>query len=150
MSHLSGIVFVQALRAWLQASAEEAGGWAGALRDRRIAQALSLIHRDYARDWTVAALARKTGLSRTAFAARFTALVGEPPAAYLTRWRMQAAATRLRGSTDPLGEIAEQVGYQTEAALSKAFRRHFGIAPGAYRRGAAPASPPLPLRTATG
>src|SRR5207253_4752553 len=138
ISRLTDVVFVQALRAWIESQPEGVGGWLGALRDRQIAAALGQIHRQPERDWSVARLASTVGMSRSSFAARFTALVGEAPLAYLTRWRMHLAGELLRGRDLSVSEIAGRVGYESEAAFSKAFKREAGISPGAYR-------PPEPL-----
>jgi AraC-like DNA-binding protein len=123
------------LRAWLEAQPTAAAeGWASALGDSAVAPALTAIHADPAAVWTVESLARKAGLSRAAFARRFTALVGEPPMAYLTRWRMTTAAKRLRESDVPVATVAVHAGYGSEFAFAKAFKREYGLAPGAYRR----------------
>ena len=106
----------------------------GALRDRHVGAALALVHRSPDRDWTNASLAEAVGMSRSRFAARFTALVGEPPVTYLSRWRLETAAGLLQDGALGLGEIASRVGYESEAAFSKAFRRRFGAPPGAWRR----------------
>ena len=134
VSRLTDVVFVQVLRAWIESLPEGQGGWMGALRDRQVGAALALVHRSPEREWTNAVLAEAVGMSRSRFAARFTALVGEPPLAYVTRWRLETAAALLRDSALSLGELAQRVGYDSEAALSKAFRRRFGAPPGAYRR----------------
>lgn len=124
------------LRAWLEDQpATAADSWATALRDPAIAPALAAIHEDPAEQWTVEALAARAGLSRAAFARRFTALVGEPPLGYLTRWRMTAAARLLREGDVPLSTIAARTGYGSEFAFGKAFKREYGLAPGHYRRG---------------
>ncbi|MHA1524782.1 MAG: helix-turn-helix transcriptional regulator [Alphaproteobacteria bacterium] len=109
-------------------------GWLGALRDPRVGHALALIHEAPARAWSIGALASNVAMSRSAFASRFKALVGETPIQYLTRWRMHRAAHYLR--TNGLGvlEVAERVGYQSSATFSKAFKRHIGAAPATYRR----------------
>ena len=125
------LVFV--VRAWLDAQPVGAGGWFGALRDPAIAKALSLIHGQPDAAWSVDALARRVAQSRATFARRFTQLVGETPVAYLTRWRMCLAAKLLCESDATLDEIASRVGYETGAALSKAFRRSYGRSPGAFR-----------------
>jgi transcriptional regulator GlxA family with amidase domain len=123
------------LRAWLEEQpTAEARGWAAALRDPAIAAALSAIHGDPSAPWTVAALATRAGLSRAGFARRFTEQVGEPPLAYLTRWRMTCAAKLLRESDTPLSTVATRTGYGSEYALGKAFKREYGLAPGHYRR----------------
>jgi AraC-like DNA-binding protein len=124
------LVFV--LRAWLD-SQTIADGWFGALRDPAIAKSLSLIHRDPGAPWSVEWLAREVAQSRATFARRFVALVGEPPLAYLTRWRMCLAAKLLCESDTSLDEVAARVGYETTAAFSKAFRRSHGESPGRFR-----------------
>ena len=108
--------------------------WAGAFSDAGIVGALERIHADPARDWTVESLAREVGLWRAAFARRFARAVGEPPLAYLTRWGMSTAGRLLRESDLTLAAVAQRVGYTSEFAFSKAFKRDFGIAPSAYRR----------------
>ncbi|MEU8526487.1 MULTISPECIES: AraC family transcriptional regulator [Streptomyces] len=123
------------LRAWLESQPPAAAaGWAAALGDSAVAPALAAIHADPSVAWTVDALADRAGLSRAAFARRFTALVGEPPMAYLTRWRMTTAARLLRESEDPLTVVAARTGYGSEYAFAKAFKREYGQAPGGYRR----------------
>jgi transcriptional regulator GlxA family with amidase domain len=130
---------VQVLRAWLESLPEGRGGWLGALRDRHVGAALALVHRSPERAWTNAALAEAVGMSRSRFAARWSALVGEPPLGYLSRWRLATAAGLLQDGALSIGEIAARVGYESEAAFSKAFRRRFGAPPGAWRRRAAAA-----------
>ncbi|WP_422771572.1 AraC family transcriptional regulator [Plantactinospora sp. WMMC1484] len=124
------------LRAWYDRAPQpgDGPGWAAALRDPVTGAALRAIHRDPAHPWTVAALAAEAGLSRAPFARRFTALLGQPPLAYLTWWRMTTAARLLRESDTPLTTIAGRVGYASEFALGAAFKRRYGIAPGRYRR----------------
>jgi AraC-like DNA-binding protein len=145
ISLLTEIIFVQAVRAWMEDQPAGEGGWLRALRDPQIGAALELIHRAPERSWSVAALAREVAMSRSPFAARFTALVGEPPLAYLTRWRMHRAARLLQSDHLTVSEIAELVGYESAAAFSKAFKRRFGVPPGAHRQPAVPAtaSPPV-------
>ena len=137
VSRLTDVIFVQVLRAFTLSLPEGRGGWMGALRDGQVGAALAHIHRSPERDWTNAALAEAVGMSRSRFAARFSALVGEPPLTYLSRWRLETAAGLLQDGPLSLGEIASRVGYESEAAFSKAFRRRFGVPPGAYRRQAA-------------
>ncbi len=134
IDRLTDIIFVQAVRLWVDSQPAAQAGWLGALRDRQIGTALQLIHREPARDWSVSSLAVNVAMSRSPFAARFTQLVGEPPLSYITRWRMHLAANLLTDDDLTLSEIAERVGYDSEAAFSKAFKRRFGLAPGAYRR----------------
>ncbi|MGW1108850.1 AraC family transcriptional regulator [Streptomyces sp. NPDC002540] len=123
------------LRAWLDDQpAAAAQGWAAALGDPAVAPALSAIHDDPSVQWTVESLAARAGLSRAAFARRFASLVGEPPMAYLTRWRLTTAARLLRESNAPLAMVAARTGYGSEFSFAKAFRREYGLAPGGYRR----------------
>ncbi|KXK60389.1 AraC family transcriptional regulator [Micromonospora rosaria] len=125
------------LRAWLDqhpAPGAATTGWAAALKDPATAAALQAIHHDPARPWTVATLAAEAGLSRAAFARRFTALLGQPPLTYLTWWRMTTAARLLHQSDTPLSAIAGRVGYTSEFAFAHAFKRRYGTAPGRYRR----------------
>ncbi len=128
-------LFVYILRAWLREQPEGSGGWLGALRDPQIRKALALIHDSPQAPWTVESLARSVAMSRAAFAKRFTELVGEPPLAYVTRWRMDLAAKLLRESMEPVSRIAGRVGYISETAFAKAFRRRRNVAPGQYRYG---------------
>lgn len=119
------------LRAWMDEQAE--AGWPAALRDQSIAAALRVLHADPARPWTVEELGAEGGLSRSAFSRRFTALVGQPPLAYLTWWRMTSAARLLREQHLTLAAVAKKVGYRSEYAFGIAFKREYGIAPGKYR-----------------
>ena len=123
------------LRAWLEGQATgAAAGWALALSDPAVAPALTAMHDDPSAPWTVQSLAALSGLSRAPFARRFTALIGEPPLTYLTRWRMTTAARLLRSSDSPLSAVAGKAGYGSEFAFAKAFKREYGLAPGRYRR----------------
>ena len=135
---LSDVLFIQIVRAHIASLQNGAGGWLSALGDPQVGAALGLIHDRPERPWTVASLAAEVALSRSAFAARFNALVGEPPLHYVTRWRMQKAASLLRSghpaARSGLAEIAARVGYESEAAFNKAFKRWFGSAPGANRQ----------------
>jgi AraC-like DNA-binding protein len=134
ITRLADILVIQAIRAWLESEPGARPGWLGALHDRYIAHAIGLIHAEPARDWTVATLAHELAMSRSAFAARFTALVGEPVMAYVTRWRMQVAMTALREERTTIAELASRLGYRSEAAFARAFKRETGMAPGAVRR----------------
>lgn len=133
MSRLADILLVQALRTHIAASQCREHGLC-AIADPQIGKALSLLHERPAEPWTVESLATAVALSRSGFAARFSALVGEPPLEYLARWRMTKAAQFLRESELSLGEVAAAVGYQSEASFNRAFKRWGGSAPGAYRR----------------
>jgi AraC-like DNA-binding protein len=135
VARLTEALFVEVARAWIAGSEGQSGALVAALRDRRIATALAAIHAEPGKEWTVAALAQKVGMSRSGFALTFAELVGATPVAYVMRWRLYAAKVLLRESDDGVARIAERVGYDSEASLSKAFRRHFGVPPGAYRRG---------------
>jgi AraC-like DNA-binding protein len=103
------------------------------MKDPFVSRALSLLHSRVTRDWTVDDLGREVGLSRSALADRFTRLIGEPPIRYLARWRLQVAAHQLRSSDTPLARIAEQVGYESESAFNRAFKRNFGMPPATWR-----------------
>lgn len=133
---LMDLILVYLLRAWLgeQAQRGPEAGWAAALNDAALAAALHQMHRHPQRPWTVEALAGAAGLSRTAFARRFTATVGQPPLAYLTWWRLSSGARLLITTGAPLAAVARQVGYGSEFAFATAFRRQFGVAPGRFRR----------------
>lgn len=133
MPRLIDTLFVYILRAWLRDQPEGSYGWLGALRDPQIRRALSLIHESPQVPWTVESLAHAAAMSRAAFAKRFAELVGEPPLAYVTRWRMDIAAKLLRESREPVARIASRVGYLSETAFAKAFRRRCKMPPGAYR-----------------
>lgn len=135
ITRLADILIIQALRSWIETDPAARTGWLGALQDRQIGRAIALIHRDPARDWSVAALADEVAMSRSAFAARFTELVDEPAMRYVTRWRMQIALDLLTGDDLSVGEVALRLGYQSEAAFSRAFKRSVGVSPGAVRRG---------------
>jgi len=136
IARLSDILFIQVVREYFnsQMSAGVTNRWVGALKDPQIGMAITNIHRRPESAWTVAALASQVGMSRSAFAARFTELVGEPPLRYVAGWRAHKAAWYLRTSDEKLSEIARRVGYESETALSRAFRRFMGTTPGAYRK----------------
>ncbi|WP_116213162.1 AraC family transcriptional regulator [Streptomyces olivoreticuli] len=119
---------------WLEERPDRTAGWAGALGDPAVTAALHALHGAPAHPWTVEELAARAGLSRAAFARRFTALVGRPPLAYLTWWRMTTAGRLLREADAPLRTVAERAGYASEFAFAKAFKREYGVAPGRYRR----------------
>jgi AraC-like DNA-binding protein len=133
LNRLTELLFIQVIRLWIDQQAEVSVGWVGALHDPPISAALGLIHQSPAHKWTVSELAEAVALSRSAFSARFTKLVGEPPMTYLTRWRM-LKATRLLKNDVGMETIAELLGYESEAAFRKAFKREIGIPPAQYRR----------------
>lgn len=134
ITRLADILVIQAIRTWIDSVREEECGWIAALHDRQIGKAMSLMHRQPERDWRVESLAREVGLSRSGFAARFTALVGEPALQYLTGLRMQLAYRELRETGDTLAQIAQRVGYNSEPAFNRAFKRVVGVPPGAARK----------------
>ena len=133
IDRLIDVLFVQVIRAWSRDGRGTGTSWLHALRDPVVARALAVLHARPAAPWTIDALAREVSLSRATLTRRFTKLVGEPPLAYLTRWRMDLAARQLRESGDAVSSIAHGVGYTSEFAFSRAFTRLRGIAPGRYR-----------------
>jgi AraC-like DNA-binding protein len=133
ITRLSDVLVIQAIRDWMENDPAARTGWLGALQDPQIGRALALVHLDPAREWTVAALAAEAMMSRSAFAARFTALVGEPAMQYVTRWRMHTALGWLDDDGVTVAELAGRLGYRSEAAFSRAFKRIVGVAPGGAR-----------------
>jgi len=132
---LVDLMFVQLIRAWFKAQPDDKVGWVGALRDSSIGHALRLIHQYPADPWTVESLARTVGMSRSKFSARFQSLVGSPPLKYLTQLRMHLAANALKRDVGlSLAQVASQVGYDSESSFGRAFKRHFRVSPGAFRR----------------
>ena len=134
ITRLADILVIQAIRSWMEEDSAAQSGWLGALKDPQIGRAISLIHRDPARAWTLASLASEVAMSRSAFSARFSELVGEPAMQYVTRWRMHVAMTWLKEDGAGLVELANRLGYQSEAAFSRAFKRIIGTSPGAVRK----------------
>jgi AraC-like DNA-binding protein len=133
VNRLAEVLFIQMTRAFVASEMNDRPGWLSALGDRQIGSALQLIHRDVGHHWTVAELADAVNLSRSGFAHRFRELVGEAPMEYLTSWRMFKACRMLRGSDHRLGQIAQLLGYESDAAFNRAFRRVIGQTPGEYR-----------------
>jgi len=134
LARLSELMLVQAIRLYIEALPETAEGWLSGLRDPMVGRALQLIHGAPARDWTIESLARSAGVSRSVLAERFARLVGHPPMAYLARWRMQLAAHALQEPGASISAIAADVGYESEAAFNRAFKRVVGMPPGSWRR----------------
>jgi AraC-like DNA-binding protein len=133
LERLLDLLLVLALRAWCAQPGSAFPAWYGALADPAVGRALRLLHDEPARRWTVAALAAEVGLSRAAFAARFARLVGEPPLAYLTGWRMSLGADLLRDTGDTVAAVARAVGYADPFAFSAAFKRTRGVSPSTWR-----------------
>ncbi|MDW9973046.1 helix-turn-helix domain-containing protein [Sinorhizobium meliloti] len=134
LAKLAELLFVEAVCRYVRSLPPEASGWLAGLRDRAVGRALALLHSRMTHPWTTEELAQQIGLSRSAFAERFTSIMGEPPMRYLANWRMQIAAQRLRGSHEPIARIAFEIGYESEAAFNRAFRRTFEMPPTAWRK----------------
>ncbi|MGI9645287.1 MAG: AraC family transcriptional regulator, partial [Ilumatobacteraceae bacterium] len=134
VTRLSDVLVIQAIRSWIATDPAARPGWLGALQDPRIGHAIAMIHREPERDWSVASLAREVAMSRSSFSARFSELVGESAMQYVTRWRMQLAVDLLGEGELPIAAIADRLGYGSEAAFSRAFKRTMGEPPGAARR----------------
>ncbi len=133
LSRLTEVLFVEVLRSWITSLRPGEGGWLGAMGDPHIGPALQLIHERPDRPWTLQELGNQVGLGRSAFSARFTKLVGQPMQRYLIARRMAEAAFLLESSDEAIARIASRVGYETSAAFSKLFHRHYGLSPGRYR-----------------
>ena len=138
ITRLADVLVIQMIRSWIDSEPSADRGWFAAIRDKQIGCALTSIHRDPAKQWTVESLAREASMSRSAFSARFTELVGESAMRYLTWWRMQLAHMQLRESSEPLFTLASRLGYQSEAAFCRAFKRVFGVPTGSVRRAVNP------------
>lgn len=134
LEKVSELLFVEAVRRYVESLPDAHTGWLAGLRDQHVARALALIHRDLARPWTVDDLGREVGLSRSALADRFMRRLAIPPIQYLARRRMEVAMQKLRHTNASLAQIAETIGYESEAAFSRAFKRAMGSAPGTWRR----------------
>jgi AraC-like DNA-binding protein len=134
ITRLADILLIQTIRLWIEQDAATQKGWLGALRDRQLGRALFLIHRHPEQPWTVESLATEVAMSRAGFAARFKEMVGESPMQYVTRGKMHLALTWLKEDDAPLSQLAPRLGYQSEAAFSRAFKRCIGVAPGGIRR----------------
>ena len=134
LAKLSELLFVEAVRRYAETLPQGQTGWLAGLRDPHVARALALLHHDITRPWNVDDLSREVGLSRSALADRFTSLIGMPPMHYVANWRMQVATQKLRNTSASLAQVADSVGYGSEAAFSRAFKKAFGIAPATWRR----------------
>jgi AraC-like DNA-binding protein len=138
LARLSEFLFMEVLRWQLRSSSQSSFGWLGGLHDPHVGRALQLMHAAPARDWTVQSLAREAALSRAALAKKFVDLVGQSPMQYLAAWRMHLARSLLRDSKLSVGDIAERVGYESEAAFNRAFNRAVGTPPATWRRSSLP------------
>lgn len=134
LAKLAELMFVEALRGHLARLPSEERGWLAGVRDAQVGAALQVMHGRPADPWTLEHLAREVGMSRSSFAERFTSYVRIPPMQHLSRWRLPLAAHMLESGTVNVAQAASRVGYQSEAAFNRAFRRHVGEAPGAWRR----------------
>jgi AraC-like DNA-binding protein len=134
LAKLAEVLFIEVLRLYMNEQGEDRTGWLAGVGDRIVGGALNALHKRPAHAWTLEELAREAGTSRSVLAERFQHLVGTAPMQYLTQWRMLLAANLLCRSNAPLARIAEDVGYQTDTAFSRAFRREYGAPPAAWRR----------------
>jgi transcriptional regulator GlxA family with amidase domain len=134
LAKISELLFVEAVRSYIESAPEHRRGWLAGLGDATVARALAMMHGDVRRAWSVEALARETGVSRSVLAERFARTLGVGPMHYLARWRLQVAAQELKSSPTTVARVAERIGYESEAAFSRAFKKEFGVAPAAWRR----------------
>jgi AraC-like DNA-binding protein len=140
LSRLSDLIFIEAVRTYFSDASGGPRGWFAALKDRHIGTAIALMHRELRRPWTVGKLASAVGMSRSAFALRFSVLLGESPIHYLVRRRLARACRLLEGNGVTIARVADEVGYESDVAFSRAFKRQLGLSPADYRRGRGPTS----------
>jgi AraC-like DNA-binding protein len=140
LERMSEMMFVDALRRYVDTLPENSRGWLAGMRDRFVGRALALMHDAPATEWTVDELGRRVGLSRSALHERFAEMIGQPPMQYLANWRMQVGAALLRNTNATVAAVAQDVGYDSEAAFARAFKRLVGKSPAAWRKHTAPAS----------
>jgi transcriptional regulator GlxA family with amidase domain len=133
LAKLSEALFVDTLRRYVDSLPDQQSGWLAGARDPVVGRSLALLHGRVAHPWTIAGLADEVGISRSALVERFSRYLSEPPITYLTRWRLQLAAESLQKTSRGVADIAADIGYQSEAAFSRAFSREFGQPPGRYR-----------------
>lgn len=134
LSKLAEVLFVDVLRRYVDGMPEQQTGWLAGVRDPVVGKCLGLLHSRADHDWTLADLAKEAGASRSALSERFTRFLSEPPMTYLTRWRLQLAARALTSTSKGVAEIAASVGYESEAAFTRAFKREYEVPPARYRR----------------
>jgi AraC-like DNA-binding protein len=144
-------LFIETLRRYMERLPPEQTGWLAGARDPVVGAALALLHRRPCHAWTLAELAREIGAARSVVAERFARFLGEPPMAYLSRWRLQLAARLLQTTQKSVLEVALDAGYESEAAFNRAFKREFGLPPGQYRKklaegGVAPEGEPFSIQ----
>jgi AraC-like DNA-binding protein len=138
LERMSEMMFVDAMRRYVDSLPEDSRGWLAGMRDRFVGRALALMHDAPATEWTVDELGRRVGLSRSALHERFAEMIGQPPMQYLANWRMQVAASLLRNTNATIASVAQEVGYDSEAAFARAFKRSVGKPPATWRRDTAP------------
>jgi AraC-like DNA-binding protein len=134
LAKLSEALFVDTLRRYIAGLPAEQTGWLAGTRDAAVGQSLAILHSRPQHPWTIAELAREVGLSRSTLVERFTRYLAEPPMTYLTRWRLQLAARALRATSQSVAQIASDVGYESEPAFNRAFKREFGLPPARFRK----------------
>jgi AraC-like DNA-binding protein len=140
LARLAELMFVELIRKYIEGLSEDSRGWLSGLRDAHVGATLRLMHARPAQSWTIDTLAREIGLSRSALAERFHHLVGMPPMHYLARWRLQVAGHLLEGNGISIAAVAAEVGYESEAAFNRAFKKLVGMPPGEWRRNRAAAA----------
>jgi len=133
LAKLSEVLFVETLRAYIAHLPTEQTGWLAGARDPEVGKTLALMHRNPAHPWTIASLAKEAGVSRSVLAERFRHYLSEPPMAYLTRWRLQLGRQMLSSTSYSVAQIAAEVGYESEAAFNRAFKREFTVPPARFR-----------------
>jgi AraC-like DNA-binding protein len=134
LSRLSELMFVDVVRSYLETLPPDRADWLAGLRDPFVGRAIAALHRHPEREWTIESLAREVALSRSALAERFTHFVGRPPMQYLANWRMQLAANHLLTTLESVASVANRVGYDSEAAFSRAFKKSVGVPPSEWRK----------------
>lgn len=141
ITRLCDVLVLETIRDWMETESDAPIGWLAALSNKQIGQAIAAIHSNPNHPWTVALLAQRAGMSRSVFTERFTALCGIPPLQYVVRWRMNLAGDWLQQTRLTTGEVADRLGYSSDATFSRAFKRFWGIAPGRFRRQPQPGRP---------
>ena len=134
LAKLGELMFAELVRHYLEGLPPASRGWLAGLRDPQVGRALNRLHAEPMRAWTLVGLAKEVGMSRTSLSDRFSEFVGVAPMQYLKRWRLQIAATRLRDGSEGVATIAAEIGYESEAAFSRAFKKSVGVSPAEWRR----------------